>query len=277
MSLTPEEHVTQWANLFDHLSSSYDQTGVPFFSVIAEGLVQRLAPVAGERALDVGVGRGAVTFPLADAVGPHGSVDAIDIAPGMVQLTTQAVRDRGLDHVHVQLGDAADPRLTPGTYDLIAASLMMFFLPEPERSLPRWVALLRPGARLGVSTFRPWHGHWQEIETVFDDHLEDTGRPSPTSMPEVFRTDEGVAGLLSDAGLHDVRTAVETFVIPFEDAEEWRVWSLGTAMRGLWLRTPQDAHPHILERVAAILEESRGVDGRMGLEVDVRYTVGRRA
>ena len=267
--------MAQWAGMFDALSSTYDQTGVPFFSVIAEGLVSRLAPQPGERALDVGVGRGAVTFPLAQAVGPGGHVDAIDIAPGMVERTRAEVLERGLRHVRVRLGDAAEPDLQPSSYDLIASSLVVFFLPEPERSLPRWVELLRPGGRLGISTFRPWRGLWKEIEELFGEYERDPGRPGTTTMPEVFHTDEGVAGLLRDAGLVEVRTEIATHLVPFTDVEQWRRWSLGTAMRGLWMRAPEESHAEILHRVAALLDRSRGDDGRAAIEVDLRYTLGR--
>jgi len=272
---TPQEQVAQWAGMFDRLSSSYDQTGVPFFSVIADGLVARLAPVPGERALDLGAGRGAATFPLADAVGTAGHVDAMDIAPGMVEATRTAVRERGLSQVDVMIGDASEPALANGAYDLVASSLVVFFLPEPERSLALWAALLRPGGRLGISTFRPWRGVWRSIEEVFWDYHDDPGRPAATEMPEVYATDEGVAGLLSRAGLHDVRTEIATYVVPFADTEEWRRWSLGTAMSGLWMRAPEESHPEILARVGEFLDQSRGPDGRVGLEVDIRYTLGR--
>lgn len=274
---TPDEQIAQWAGMFDHLSASYDQTGVPFFSVIAGGLVSRLAPAPGERALDLGAGRGAATFPLAEAVGPAGHVDAIDIAPGMVELTRAAVHERGLDQVSVILGDAADPALAVDAYDLVASSLVVFFLPEPGRSLALWARLLRPGGRLGISTFRPWRGLSKEIEEVFGDYDQDPGRPSATTMPEVFDTDAGVEGLLTGAGLRDVRSELATYVIPFADTEEWRRWSLGTAVRGLWMRAPEQSHPEILARVGDLLDRSRGADGRAGLEVDLRYTLGRAA
>ena len=41
-----------FATMFDLLADSYDQSGVPFFATIAEGLVRRLEPAAGERALE---------------------------------------------------------------------------------------------------------------------------------------------------------------------------------------------------------------------------------
>lgn len=100
-----------FAAAFDKVAPTYDQSGVPFFTTIALGLVDRLQPAAGDQVLDVGCGRGAATFPLATAVGPTGRVHDIDIAPTMVELTTSAARELGLDHVSVAVGDAADPQL----------------------------------------------------------------------------------------------------------------------------------------------------------------------
>ncbi len=264
-----------FATMFDGLADSYDQSGVPFFTTIADGLVRRLQPAAGERALDLGAGRGAATFPLAEGVGPSGHVDAIDIAPAMVALTTEAVRGAGLTHVRLAVGDASEPDLDPASYDVLASSLVLFFLPDPQSALARWRELLVPGGRLGFSTFRSWPQTWQSIEDVFGDYAEDTGRPGPTEMPTVFREDASVDEMTREAGFADVRTENATYAIPFDNVEQWRVWSLGTAMRGLWMRTPQESHPEILRRVTAILDEARDDDGRSRLDVSVRYTLAR--
>ena len=84
MTQPPQDPVARTAAMFDGIAPSYDQSGVPFFGTIAGGLVDLLAPRPGERALDVGAGRGAVTLPVAEAVGPQGRVDAIDVSPGRV-------------------------------------------------------------------------------------------------------------------------------------------------------------------------------------------------
>ncbi len=67
-----EVHTARIADLFDLVADSYDSLGVPFFGPIADRLVRAVAPRPGARALDVGCGRGAVLFRLADAVGPSG-------------------------------------------------------------------------------------------------------------------------------------------------------------------------------------------------------------
>jgi ubiquinone/menaquinone biosynthesis C-methylase UbiE len=266
MSETTEDPVARTAAMFDVIAPRYDQSGVPFFGTIAGGLVDLLAPQPGERALDVGSGRGAVTLRLADAVGPQGRVDAIDISPGMVELLTAETGH--LPQVRVAVGDATDPALEAASYDLVASSLVLFFLPDPVAALARWSRLLVPGGRLGAATFRPWPATWQSIEDLFDEYAQTGPGPGPTTMPDVYADDAAVEGLFREAGLVDVRTEVATYAVPFADVEQWRVWSLGTAMRGLWARVPEEAGPEIVARVARILEDAGG-----SMDVEVRYTL----
>src|SRR4051794_37473615 len=126
------------AQVFDSLADSYDQSGVEFFGPVAERLVALLAPQTGERALDLGCGRGAVTVPLEQAVGSSGAVPAVDISAAMVAATRELVGAAGLDHVTVVEADAADPALEPAGHDVVGSSLVLFFLPEPLAALTRW-------------------------------------------------------------------------------------------------------------------------------------------
>src|ERR1700694_6211840 len=116
------------AKLFNDLADTYDAVGVEFFQPIASGLVMALDPRPGEQALDLGCGRGAVLFPLAAAVGPSGSVTGLDLSPRMVQATADDVGRAGLD-IELLIGDAMAPDLPAGSYDLVASSLVLFFLP----------------------------------------------------------------------------------------------------------------------------------------------------
>lgn len=58
--------------LFDRVADTYDRVGVDLFQPIAARLVEEVAPMVGERAVDIGCGRGAALLPLASAVGPSG-------------------------------------------------------------------------------------------------------------------------------------------------------------------------------------------------------------
>jgi ubiquinone/menaquinone biosynthesis C-methylase UbiE len=265
------DRLSEVAALFDRLAAGYDQTGVPYYAVIARGLVDRLHVQPGEHVLDVGAGRGAATFPLAEAVGEGGYVDAIDVAPGMVEHL--AADTAGLPQVRVALGDAADPHPPGAPYDVVAASLVVFFLPDPLDALVRWRALLRHGGRLGVATFRPWMGAWRELDALTQEFTVHRSAIAP--QQSAFDGDAGVERLLTEAGYGEVRTDPAIHRIPFADVDEWERWSrAGTVMGGLWSGTDEADHPEIRRRATEILEGTRGADGRIALEVGARYTFG---
>src|SRR5215468_9481746 len=117
------------------MATSYDQSGVPFYGVIAGRLADRLAVGPGERVAELGCGRGALTLLMADAVGSAGRVDAVDVSTEMVARTREAAAD--LSQVSVAVGDAADPPLREASYDVAAGSLVIFFLPDPGAALRR--------------------------------------------------------------------------------------------------------------------------------------------
>jgi len=113
------DRVQQVAQLFDLVAPTYDQVGVDMFVPIAQRLVQLLAPQAGENAVDLGCGRGAVTLPLAEAVGPSGTVLAGDVSTAMVEATRQATAH--LPQVVVEPIDAAGRFDCRVTGDLLPA------------------------------------------------------------------------------------------------------------------------------------------------------------
>src|SRR5689334_8168775 len=119
--------------IFDEAADTYDNVGVDFIRPIAAELVRAVTPRPGDRVPDVGCGAGAVLLPVAEAVGPHGHVTGIDLAPGMVARTAAAAT--GLDAVTVELGDAQAPAYPPESFDLITSGLVLFFLPDPPAAL----------------------------------------------------------------------------------------------------------------------------------------------
>lgn len=266
------------AAVFDRAADTYDRVDVPWFEPIAQSLVQALDPHRGERALDLGCGRGAATLPLAEAVGPTGAVTAVDLAPRMVELLTADTRH--LPQVEVLLGDVSAPELGAASYDVLAASLVLFFMPDPAAALARWVPLLVPGGRLGVSTFGEQDQRWQAVDAVFrpylPQHLLDaraSGRTGP------FGSDHGVEELLRGAGLEDVRTETSTVVARFRDGEHLLAWTWSHGQRVMWESVPEDRHAEVRAEVLSLAEAARGsgsADGGIALSQVVRRTLGRR-
>lgn len=265
----PEQHKRVLAGLFDRAADSYDSVGVDFFTQFGRHLVAVAGLRPGDVVLDAGCGRGAVTFPAAEAVGERGRVDAIDISPAMVAL----LRAAAPPNVTASVGDAESPEFPEGSFDAVLSGFVIFFLPDPGRALRAYRALLRPGGTLALSTFpgQP-PGKWAEVGTVIQRHLPEPpppGRPdqSPVAKPE------GLAAALADVGFRDVRQATEEHEVVFRDLDHWWAWVWSHGQRGPLERIPADR----LDETKADLYALLGADVAPGeplvLRQRVTYTV----
>ena len=264
--------------MFDAAAQTYDQVGVDFLQPIAKGLVTELAPVPGERVLDVGCGRGAVLIPVAAAVGDTGTAIGLDLSPQMVAAAAAEAAAAGV-RVDVFVGDAQEPALPARSFDAITASLVLFFLPDPAAALRAWLDLLVVGGRVALSTFGPYTPEWKQVDDVFTPYLPpgmQDARTSGTRGP--FASDQGVENLLTDAGFADVRTARGVVPVRFDTAEHWQRWTMSLGQRRFWAQVPESDRDLVRDRAYAAVEQSRqrNADGRMGFDQQVRYTFGRR-
>ena len=273
--LTPAETRAHVAGLFDSLAAAYDQGPVPWFTPIAARLVELIAPAAGESAVDIGAGRGAATFPLCAAVGPTGRVTAVDLSPAMAAALSADAERRGVTNLDVRVGTATPAALGPGSYDLVTASLVLFFDPEPEATLADWVALVPPGGRIGLTTFGPQDQAWRAAEDVlisYGPHLPD---PRSTGTRGPYASTDAMAALLTSCGAVEVDSHDEPLEVVLPDPQAWHDWSMTLGMRQFWDAVPPAEHAEVLARVGELLEADRGPDGRLHLVQQVRYTTGR--
>lgn len=254
--------------LFDSLADQYDQVGVDFFQPIAEHLVRCLDPKPGERALDLGCGRGAALLRLARATG---RATGIDLAPRMVAAAAEQAAAEGLG-VEVVVGDAQAPGID-GPFDLIASSLVLFFLPDPLAALRAWHQLLVDGGRVGVTTFGPYSDDWRATDEVLLRHRPPEAK-DPRAVESPFATDEGVEALLSEAGFASVRTETMVVAVRFDDAEHWYRWSWSQGQRRMWEAIPADERDDVRREAMAAVDRIRRDDGRIGFDQVVRATLG---
>ena len=196
----------------------------------------------------------------------------------MVEALRLDVEARGLAQVGVEQRDAATPGLEPAQFDALAASLVLFFLPDPVGALTVWRELLVPGGRIGVSTFGVQDDAWRAADDVFTPYLPQgllDARTSGRTGP--FASDGGVESLFRAAGFTEIRTSRRSVGVVFEDVTRWREWTWSHGQRQLWEAVPDDARNDVLAAAARVLEGARGPDGKIALQQDVRYTTGRRA
>lgn len=261
------------ARMFDRLADVYDQEGVPFFGPIAARLVELLAPRPGERAVDVGCGRGAVTIALCTAVAPAGHVIGVDISARMVaELRDEAAR-LGLTNLELLVGDSADVGLEPGGFDLVSASLVLFFTPDPVATLRHWISLLRPTGRIGITTFGDRDRLWRDVDDLFTPHLPPGMLdPRTTHRESPFASTTRLETLFADCGASGARSTVERIELEFADASAWRAWTMTTGQAGMWAAVPEAERDELFAAATGLLEGARATDGVIRLGQDVRYT-----
>jgi ubiquinone/menaquinone biosynthesis C-methylase UbiE len=263
------------ARLFDDLADTYDAVGVEFFAPIAEGLVATLAPAPGERVADLGCGKGAFLLPAAAAVGGRGRVVGVDVSPAMVAAAGRAAAVAGHSQVEVVVGDAQSPDLPSDSFDVVGASLVLFFLPDPLAALMAWRSALAPGGRLGVSTFGPQDDVWQAVDDVFTPYLPPgmlDARTSGTRGP--FASDAGMESLVSGAGFGEVRTVVTDLPVHFTDVDHWQAFSLSTGQRAMWRAVPEAERPAVRAEAERRLAAAADPTGGFVMHQQVRYTLG---
>ncbi len=274
MSTPAPDPVARVRATFETIADDYDQSGVPFFVPTAKGLVEALAPQPGERALDIGCGRGAATALLARAVLPSGSLDAVDLSPSMVEHTRSLLAAEG-HHARTAVMDAAHPDLPSSSYDLLASSLVLFFLPDPATALRRWVDLLAPGGRIGLATFGAPHPVWARLDELFRPWLPPAMLDPKVVGPDApFSSDAGMEELLREAGAAEVRTVTRRVEVAWGDLSGWKSFSMSTGQRAMWAMVPAEERDALEARAAQILDDARGATSRVVIWQDMRYTLG---
>ncbi len=268
-----QDRIAQVAGLFDTIAPTYDQVGVDFFVPIAEHLVSLVKPRPGESAIELGCGRGALTIPLAAAVGPEGSVRASDVSPAMVSLAREATAH--LSQVEVTAMNAAEPTLQPGEADIVAASLVLFFLPDPAAALRQWIELLAPAGRIGLTTFGTQDAVWRQLDALFAPYIPATMLDARTSgKAGPFASDAGFDQLVRDCGASSVSSTTQTVTVGFADSAAWQRWTMSVGQRMMWGFVPPEEHPELLARAAELLDSARGTGDVALLHQDVRHTIG---
>ena len=119
---------------------------------IADTLIDRARPKAGERIIDVGCGSGATSIAFAQKVGSSGHVFGVDVSgPMLARARASAPKDLPLDFV---LADATVHPFDPASFDLLASRFGVMFFAEPSRSFANLRKALRPSGRLAFACWR---------------------------------------------------------------------------------------------------------------------------
>jgi SAM-dependent methyltransferase len=178
---------------------------------IGEKALDRLAPQAGETALDVGCGCGHTTRELARRVGPSGAVTAVDISKPMLAVASGEAAGAGLKNISFVEADAQVYPFAPGAFDAVFSRFGVMFFADPVAAFANVRRALKPGS--GRLAFVCWRklaeNQWMQVPVAAGmQYLPPQPRPDPDAPgPYAFADPERVKRILTQAGFADIETA----------------------------------------------------------------------
>ena len=215
----------QWVcGIFDRAASKYGEKSSSFFNYFGKRLVDQVKITPGQKILDVATGKGAVLFPLAEAVGPQGMVLGVDISQAMLKETTKEVAKRDLHNIKLVWMDAEHLSFEDNSFDYVCCGFALFFLPSVPAALSEFKRVLKPGGKLVVSIW----GEDSELDSLINEETQkicDTRTLTATPLwsgPELRR-------VLEQADFNEIQITEETKTFYHTSFEEWwdSLWSHG--------------------------------------------------
>jgi len=117
-------------------------------------LVKSLKLKPGMVLADIGAGSGYLSFMMSKYVGKTGKVYAEDIQPEMLEIVKRKAADSGIQNVAPWLGTTTDPKLKPGSIDLMILVDVYHEFDQPYEMLSHMVPALKKGGRLVFVEYR---------------------------------------------------------------------------------------------------------------------------
>lgn len=135
---------------FDNAADMWDDRfHTPSLRSFLEKLVPQFGLEAGQAVLDVGTGTGVLIPHLAKAVGPSGSVTAIDFSEKMIQ--TCKKKYSHINNVNIKVGNIEDAAFPTETFDAVICFGVFPHIERKEKALKNINRMLKHGGKLIIA------------------------------------------------------------------------------------------------------------------------------
>jgi SAM-dependent methyltransferase len=227
-------------------------------------LLARLGLGGGESVLEIGCGTGALTLPLAEAVGEQGRIVAVDISEPMLGAARQKVAEHGLRNVTLLSGDAQVFALEAAAFDLATSRMGVMFFADPAAAFRNIKGALKPGERLVFACWAPLaeNRHWLISYDVALQHLGPPATPPAHEPgPLAFGDPDYIRGVLTAAGFADISVdrAHPTIICGTPEEEARQAVMMGPTARLIEAKNPAEETRQTIAREieAAFAAEAR--------------------
>ena len=232
---------------FDVAAEAYDRFMGRYSSLLSPQMADFAGVAAGQRALDVGSGPGALTAELVPRLGAE-SVTAVDPSEPFVE----AVRARNPGVTVLAAGAEALP-FDDDSFDVAIAQLVVHFMADPVAGLAEMHRVTRPGGVVAACVWdlaggrAPLSAFWN-VARELDPDVADESKMAGAREGHLVE-------LFEAAGLRDVKAAA--LPVSHEHAgfdDWWQPYELGVGPAGAYVARLDDDHRAALrERARAVM------------------------
>lgn len=241
--------------------AAYSRTASFVSQLPGDDLLALLAPVAGERILDVGSGTGTLAARLTTL---GAEVVGVDASPAMVaeaRRTVPGARFLVKDAQDLWSDSDADPgadvAMRPGTFDAVLSNAALHWMPRLADAARAMARALRSGGRLVAEMGGA--GCVQTIRQALTDTVRTHGGDPDAWQPWVFPDLVTYANVLAAAGLSPVLMQLferPTPVVGADGLQDWLGIFAATAFEGLEV-SAEAARREVVESCRARLWDGR--------------------
>jgi trans-aconitate methyltransferase len=221
----------------------------------ARGLLDLLAPLPGERVLDLGCGTGQLTSEIAAR---GASVLGLDLSPAMIEEARRKFPALGFTAGDARCLDFQDQ------FDAVFSNAALHWIPQAERVVSGVARALRPGGRLVVEF--GGKGNVRSVTAALEDALLEMGISTADARPWYYPSIGEYSALVERHGL-EVREA-SLFDRPTELEDGERGLANWVRMFCGWFleRVPEGAREDYVRAVERAARPALWKDGRWELD-----------
>ena len=234
--------------MFDVSDTAYDNFMGRYSVRLAPAFAEFVGVQAGQQALDVGAGTGALTTEL----GRRGvEAAAADPSPSFV-----AALGRRLPEIDVRAAGAEELPWPDESFDAVLAQLVLTFMNDAPRGVAEMRRVVRSG---GVVAACMWDRHGMEMLAAVHRTQRVVSDSGPTEARTLYRSREEIEGLFAGVGFADVQTELLEVECEYTGFDEfWNALADGAGPAGVWVKALDE------ERRGAAHEELRRQVGSPG-------------
>jgi len=264
-----DEAKAKAATTYNAAADFYDDPANSFWARFGRETIERLKLPQGAHVLDVCSGSGASAIPAAQAVGPKGSVLAVDLAQNLLALARAKADALGLKNIEFRNGDLLDAAIPAAHFDAVVCVFGIFFVPDMQAAVRALWRAVRPGGRLVITTWGPNFfepgsaAFWNSIRAERPDLHKSFNPWDRISDPQSVRA------LLESGGAERADAVAVAGMHPIASPQAWWAAVLGSGYRGTLDQLDAAARERVHEANLKFIRDS----GLREVEANVVYAV----